>query len=234
MLATPEVTKTLDNMHRLTDQAEQLPKNVAAERRAILAALDDRMNRADATVRNMRAAMSAANGLVISLGPTSKSLNEMLKTADALVARFDRPDRGAATQPSRPFDIREYTEAVKELAVTAGKMNDLLESSNDLLGSSQWDRRIQQVNQSADGRMEIAAQQSRLLVQDFFRRTYVALGVLCAILILCFVVVFLLRWRLRAVAGDAGKPGQGGGGEAGHEMRPATNARGAGGKEMSE
>jgi hypothetical protein len=234
MLATPEVAKTLANMHRLTDQAEQLPKNVAAERQAILAAFDDRMHRADATVTNMRAAMSEANGLVTSLGPTSKSLNEMLKTADALVARFDRPDRGTATQPSRPFDIREYTEAVKELAVTAGKMNDLLGSSEDLLGSSEWDRRIQQMSQSADVRMKMAAQQSQRVVQDFFRRTYVALGVLCAILILCFVVVFLLRWRLRAVAGDAGKPGQGSGGEAGHEIRSETNARGAGGKGMSE
>ena len=234
MLATPEVGKALTDVHRLTDQAEQLPKDIAGERQAILAALDDRMTRADATVTNMRAAMSEANGLVTSLGPTSKSLNEMLKTADALVARFDRPDRRPATQPSRPFDIREYGEAVKELAVTAGKMNDLLKSSNELLGSSEWDRRIQQVSQSADGRMKMAAERSQLLVDDFFWRTYVALGVFCAILILGLGIAFLLLWRLRIVAGNSGRPRQGSGDDAGHEIRPATEGPGAGGKGISE
>ena len=41
-LATPEVGKALADVHRLTDQVEQLPKNVAAERQALLAALDER------------------------------------------------------------------------------------------------------------------------------------------------------------------------------------------------
>ena len=234
MLATPEVARALTDMHRLTDQAEQLPKNVAAERQAILAAIDDHMNRADATVANMRAVLSEANGLVTSLEPTSMSLNEMLKTTDALVARFDSPDEGHATQPSRPFDIREYMDAVKELALTAEEVNNLIESSNELLGSSEWDRRIQQVSESTDGRLKMAAEQSRLLVDDFFRRIYVALVVLCAMLILCLVLAFLLMWRLRIVAGNAGKPRQGSDDEAGHEIRPATNAQGAGRKRRSE
>lgn len=42
IMATPEVGKALTDVHRLTDQVEQLPKNVAAERQAILAAFDDR------------------------------------------------------------------------------------------------------------------------------------------------------------------------------------------------
>jgi hypothetical protein len=234
MLATPEITRALTDVHNLTDQAEQLPKNVAAERQALLTALDDRMNRADATFTNLKAALSEANELVTSLGPTSKSLNEMLKTAETLVARFDNPDEGHATQPSRPFDIREYMEAVKELTVTAKEVNNLLESSNELLGSSEWDRRIQQLGESTDGRIKVAAEQGQLLVSEFFRRTYVTMGVLCAIIIFCLMVAFLLMWRLRIVAGNAGKPRQGSGDEVGNEIRPATNARGAGRKEMLE
>ena len=167
-------------------------------------ALDDRMKQADATVANVRATVSEVNGVVTSLGQTSNSLNEMVKTADGLIARYDSADK----KSSRPFDIREYTEAVKELAVTAGKMNDLLKSSSELLGSSEWDRRIQQVSQSADERMKMAAKQSQWVVHDAFRRIYAAIGVLFAMLILCIVAVFLVIRRLRIVAGNASDAGR--------------------------
>jgi hypothetical protein len=184
-LATPEVGNGLTDFHQLTEQVEQLPKNVAAERQAILAALTE------------------ANGVVTSLGQTSNSLNEMLKTADGLIARYDSVDR----KSSRPFDIREYTEVVKELAVAVGKMNDMLKSSNELLGSSEWDRRIQQVNQSADERMKMAAEQSQRVVNDAFWRFYVAIGII-AMFILCLMVVFLVIRRPRIVAGNASDAGR--------------------------
>jgi hypothetical protein len=170
----------------------------------IFNALDDRMKQADATVANVRATVSEVNGVVTSLGQTSNSLNEMLKTADGLIARYDSVDR----KSSRPFDIREYTEAVKELAVAVGKMNDMLKSSNELLGSSEWDRRIQQVSQSADERMKMAAEQSQRVVYDTFRRVYVAIGILSAMFILCIVAVFLVIRRLRFVAGNASDAGR--------------------------
>ncbi|MCJ7664118.1 MAG: hypothetical protein MUO24_07730, partial [Desulfobacterales bacterium] len=168
-------------------------------------ALDDRIKQAEATVANARAAISEANEVVTSLGQTSNSLNEMLKTADGLMARHDDSvDR----KLSRPFDIREYTEAVKELAVTVGKINDMLKSSNELLGSSEWDRRIQQVSQSADERMKMAAEQSQRVVYNTFWRVYVAIGILFAMFILCIVAVFLvIRW-LRFVTGNASDAGR--------------------------
>jgi len=75
----------------------------------IFNAIDDRIKQADATVANVRAVVSEANELVTSIGPTSKSLNEMLKTADTLFARYDTWDRWGVEEGSRPFDIREYT-----------------------------------------------------------------------------------------------------------------------------
>jgi len=92
--------------------------------------------------------------------------------------------------------------------VAAGKMNDMLKSSNKLLGSSEWDRRIQQVSQSADERMKMAAEQSQRVVQDAFWRIYVAIGILFAMFILCLMAVFLVIRRLRFVArkvSDAGR-----------------------------
>ena len=166
-------------------------------------ALDDRMKQADAMVTNVRAVISEANDLVVSMGPTSQSLNEMFKSATGLVARYDSMD----SKLSRPFDIREYTEAVKELALAAGKMNDMLKSSSELLGSSEWDRRIQQVSQSADERIKLAAEQSQQVVHDAFGRVNVAIGILFALFVLCLAAVFLVVRRLRIVAENAGVAG---------------------------
>src|SRR5689334_16387595 len=112
VLATPDVRTYLTDIHRLTDQAEKLPENVAAERQAILSALDERMDRADKTVASVKAVVNDANALVTSLGPTSNSMNDMLKTADGLFARYDAWSRWSVGQQGRPFDIREYTKGV--------------------------------------------------------------------------------------------------------------------------
>src|SRR4051794_1364438 len=98
ILATPDIRTYLTDIHRLTDQAEQLPTNVAHERQAILEALDDRMDRADATVANVKSVVSDANALVASMGPTSNSMNDMLKTADGLFGRYDTWSRWSVGQ----------------------------------------------------------------------------------------------------------------------------------------
>ena len=233
VLATPEMGMYLTDIHRLTDQAEQLPKNVAAERQAILAALDERMKRADATVANVRAAVSEAKELVTSVGPASDSLKEMFKTADALFTRFDAWERWAIARESHPFDIREYTEGVKELAATAGKVNEVLKSSNELLGSSEWDRRVQQVNESADERVKVAVGQSQQVVNSFFWQAYAALTVLFVMLVLCLVTAFLLMRRLikRVASNMAGLRSEGDH-AVGHG--PGVSAGGAGRKGVPE
>src|SRR3954471_3734203 len=82
VLATPDIRTYLTDIHRLTEQAEKLPGNVAKERQAILSALDDRMKRGDATISNIRQ-------LITSAEPASNSINDMMKTADGLFARYD-------------------------------------------------------------------------------------------------------------------------------------------------
>ena len=157
----------------------------------------------------------------------------MFKTADGLVARLDTLNRGTAAQPSRPFDIREYTEAVKQLAVAAERMNDLLKSSDKLLGSSDWDRRLAQVNQAADDRMRLAAAQSQLVVNNFFWRVYVAMGVLLVMVIICLAAVILLLRRRRVVAAGAAEPAQANRFDAGKESRPPARDGGEDKKGMA-
>src|SRR5689334_356805 len=81
-LATPEISKAITDAHRLTGAAEQLPKDMVAERKAIVAILDDRMKVVDGTVATVRATVAEAREVAVALGETGRSLNTMLKTAD--------------------------------------------------------------------------------------------------------------------------------------------------------
>jgi hypothetical protein len=151
--------------------------------------------------------LTDAKTLVTSMGRTGKALDKMLKTADPLFARFDAWDRWSVTLPGhRAFDVREYTEGVKELAVTVAKMNDLIKASNELLASSEWGRRIEQVNQSADGRINVASAQSQRVVDAVFWRICLAIGVFFAMLVLYRLTTLLLTRRLRINAEKTGGP----------------------------
>lgn len=196
LLATPEVASALADLHRLTDQAEQLPAHFAAEREAVLAAVDSRMAGADGTVTNIRDALAEAESLVASLDPASESLEQMFTTADGLLARYDAWHRWAAANRKRPFDIRDYTELVVESATTAQEVDDLLGTTGELVASPDWDARIDEWNQAADGRIELLAARGRRLVDDFFSRFYVALGVLFVLLVCYRVISVLLVRRL--------------------------------------
>ena len=202
-LASPGVASALADLHRLTDQAEQLPVHIAAEREAILAAVDSRMAGADATLTNVKDVVAQTKLLVASLEPASKSLDQLLQTADVLFKRYDEWDRWAVANDPRPFDIREYTRLVTEAAATAQRLNEVLRSSNDLLASPDWRIRIDEWNRSADGRIEVLVGQGRMLMSDFFRRVYVVLGVLLAAIVCYRVISVQLSRKLAAPPGTS-------------------------------
>jgi hypothetical protein len=209
IIATPELSKYVNDITRLTDQAEQLPKNVATERQALLAAFDQRTRTIDATINRVRDALVEARGTATSAESAGKSLNQMFTTADTLFGGRQslNPTSSPSTQPlllsssspSHPFDVREYTQGVKELAAAIDQMNLMLKSSDELLASPQWDTRIHQLGDSADGRIKMAAEQSRIVTDRMFLQVYVALGLLFALLILYRLVVYFLTRRLKAV-----------------------------------
>lgn len=209
VLATPDIASALADVHRLSEQAQQLPAHIAAEREAILAAVDSRMAGADATLTSVKEVVAQTTSLVASLEPASTSLRQLLGTADSLFKRYDEWDRWAIAHDPRPFDIREYTELVRESAVTSQRLDEILKSSNDLLASPDWRVRIDEWNRSADGRIEVLIGQGRLLMSDFFRRVYTVLGVLLAA-ILCYRAISFLLWRGPAAPGkDRGSTASG-------------------------
>ena len=194
VLATPELASVVGDLHRVADQIEQLPAHIATEREAILAAVDSRLASVNETVLNAKDVATETRALVESLEPASESLTTLLETADTLFARYDEWDRWSFSVQTRPFDIGEYTEIVKESAVTAERLNEAIASSNALLSSPDWPARVNEWNRSADGRIETLATQSRLLLEDFFHRVYFAIGALF-ILLVCYRIISILLGR---------------------------------------
>jgi ABC-type transporter Mla subunit MlaD len=81
--------------------------------------LDERQGRLQALVVELRTALEAG-------GATSDSVRETVAALDALLARFDRSASPTAGTPSRPFDVTEYTEALRQMGDTAQLLQALL------------------------------------------------------------------------------------------------------------
>jgi hypothetical protein len=127
-----------------------------------------------------------------------------------------------SSQTSRPFDVREYTQGVKELASAIDQMNLMLKSSDELLASPQWDTRIQQLGDSADGRIRVAAQQSQIVTDRMFLRLYVALGLLFVLLILYQLFAYFLARRLKVLQNVSVNSGHNGNGQPIAPIEPQT------------
>ncbi len=185
LVATPEFNTALADIHSVSDQIEQLPANIAAERRAILTGIDDRLQRADATIVNVRATLDEANTL-------GKSLNEMLTTASALFTQYQAMDSSKAVNEGRPFDIREYEQMAQEVTLAALRINELLTAAEHLLGSSELRYGMHEVNDSVEGQIMTVADQSQVVMNAFFWRVCALLAVLFAMLIVYRVISLLL------------------------------------------
>ena len=179
LLATPEVGKALADVHRLTEQVEQLPRNIATERRASW--------RLWTSGRRPSTARSTA------CGPPSGTPRRWPIRSDKRAGRSTRCSKPATpcsragrcmgplvhdSAAASPVRHPRVHPGAKEIAVAVGTVNDSLRSTNELLASPEWARRIQDVNRLADGRIRVASEQSQAVVNATFLRACVAVVVL--------------------------------------------------------
>jgi len=134
MAVTPESVRVLDSVDRIGGAAQttselvaDLPRLLAAERAAAIeqltGVLDERQGQLQALVVELRSTLEAG-------GATSDSVRETIATLDALMARFERRASSAAGTPSRPFDVTEYTEALRQLGDAAQHLQALLSQAD--------------------------------------------------------------------------------------------------------
>jgi hypothetical protein len=142
---TPESVGLLQNVDRIGGAAQtagnlaaDLPRLLAEERSATIeqltGILDQRQGELQTLIVELRSALEAG-------GTTSDSVRETIATLDALLARFDRPASANARTDSRPFDVTEYTEALRMLGETAQHLQVLL---------AQTDSKMPALNQASE------------------------------------------------------------------------------------
>jgi len=126
----PESVGLLESVGRIggaaqttSELAADLPRLLAEERAAafeqLAGMLDERQGQLQALVIELRATLEAG-------GATSDSVRDTVAALDALMARFDRSASPTAGTPSRPFDVTEYTEALRQMGDTAQLLQALL------------------------------------------------------------------------------------------------------------
>lgn len=206
LIATPETAAALASLNQLTDQVERLPGAIAAERQAILAGLGESLRNADATISTIGAALDKGRDLIASLEPAGQSLHATLESGRALFDQFDAWDRWKVAVRPRPFDIREQTEALRELGTAAERLNEMLTASSTLLGSPEWGMRLEEASESADGRITLMADQSRIVVDAVFWRALAFIAALVILLILYRLISVMLMRRLEVDAGARSRP----------------------------
>jgi hypothetical protein len=130
----PESVRVIDSVARIggaaqttSELAANLPSLVAEERAAAIeqlaAVLDQRQDEWQGLAIELRTALEAG-------GTTSDSVRETIAALDAFTARFDRRAAPPAGTAARPFDVTEYTEALRQLADTAQQLKALLDQAD--------------------------------------------------------------------------------------------------------
>lgn len=157
-MAAPETRRLLDDVERVSATVEKLPGQIAAEREAILEAVDEQQSslretigETNKTIDNARSALAdvqdtieqgtasldqakrvlpEAEATLAQLEQTSDSLNQTLQTFGAIAKEFDSPEdqKDPSALSSRPFDITEYTAALQEAGATLQELNTVLAS----------------------------------------------------------------------------------------------------------
>ena len=167
-----------DSAARFAASAESLPDDFAREREALLTQVSAMLDAQAATLTPMllelRTALEAGHA-------TATSVDEAVRSIDALVARFERKPG----EPSgKPFDISEYTQAATEITRAANELQRLLGS----LGAQ-----APQVGRA----FETGAAQGRSLVDYLFVRVAWLIGLLCLGLL---ATLLFYRWLAPRIA----------------------------------
>jgi hypothetical protein len=141
-VAMPEVQQLITNTTDLAASvggfarvAEQLPKQISAEREEILKAIESQEKQLTPLVKEVRQTLVAGSQM-------STSLNTTLTTFDALMKRFGVGETNSANRAgppdtnAAPFRIQDYGQTADRLEAMARQLTELLVTFDRTLGST--------------------------------------------------------------------------------------------------
>ena len=168
LVMQPEVVKVLENVTKFratsehfTSLLEQLPKDVAGEREALLKAFDAReskirgvigqvqrtLDRVDGTFANLQKTTTDAERLLAGTEKTGLVFQNLVQSVNQLATKFK------SEEPFKPFDVKEYTEVLTKLQDTAQQLNNLV-MAVDKTSSPLVTNILDQFDKAADKRVD--------------------------------------------------------------------------------
>ncbi len=166
-LIASERAATMDRVATIADEQrragiDQALEGLRAEREATILQLADEQERLGAAIADLHAAIESGTALSESLGRTASGFTELAQKLG-----LDEP----RAPGSEPFRIQNYTEAIREAAHTAERLNELTASlvaatSSEVLESrlTLLEQRLQGAERSADRFLNRAFRLAMLLI----------------------------------------------------------------------
>jgi hypothetical protein len=200
-VAMPEVQQLVTNSTHLAASvgefarvAEQLPKQVSAEREEILKALESQEKQLTPLVKEVRQTLATGSQM-------STSLNTTLTTFDALMKRFGVGETNSAGPPDtnrEPFRIQDYGQTAAQLEGTARQLTELLHTLDRTLGSTNLSQLAAQVGP--------AVQQAQTGGKEFVDYAFWKGVLLVAIVLVAALVCRFLASRMARAARNRPDP----------------------------
>jgi len=201
LVMQPEVVKVLENITKFRETSEhfallleKLPEDVAGERKAMMKAFDVReskvrgimgevqstLDRVDGTFANLQKTTADAERLLAGTEKTGLVFQNLVQSVDRLTTKFEPK---GPTEPSRPFDIKDYTEVLTQLQDTVQRLNEFVVAV-DQTSSPLITNIVDQFNDAAEKR-----------VDHVFWRLVVLFAITAVMALIIVVVHDLLRRR---------------------------------------
>lgn len=193
ILVKPELTQSLkaaDLVAKSADRAslamERLPEQIVKEREAVVSVLEDRDGRLAKLLGEIRSTTTAADQLAARIHKVTESSERLtlnlVNTATGVTATSAAVDQLITKHSSppdpkaKPFEIEPYVKVSAEFNQAVAGLNNLLSSTENMIGKRAWAAPAQDVNAM------LAAQIDRL-----FWRGLILIGVF-------FSLLFGYRW----------------------------------------
>jgi len=202
LVKQPEVGKVLDDVTKFRETGERfavllekLPADVAQEREAVMKALDARESNLRGVIGEVQATLDSLDGSFANLQKTTADAERLLagaektglvfqdlvQSVDTLAAKFESK---GTEEPARPFDIKDYTEALTRLQDTVQQLNELV-TAVDRTSSPLITNITKEFNDAAEER-----------VDHIFRRLFQLFAVIAVMVLIIVVVHNLFKRRL--------------------------------------
>ena len=215
----PAVEELREDVHsfalvseRLAAVAEQLPGEITTERTETIEQLVREVSRLRSeaieqvlegiaeertnAIRQLAVEEKRLGGLLTELRSTLAEANTLTNSVGTLAERFDLGASTDSAEPAEPFDIEDYRRSIVDAGMVVQQLNDLVQSTNELLNSPGADRLMPAMIDAINE----AGQTSEDLVDHSFLRA--------ALLILFALVGYVLarlcyRWFAKRILGSA-------------------------------